>query len=92
MYLNSYVLKISFKISGFQIGRQQQLRVPLVPLETCERIFGESVPINESQLCAGGEEGKDACSGFGGAPLIMSKDGQYYQVNKHKLVCLIYKL
>jgi hypothetical protein len=49
-------------------------------LENCERIFGESVPVNEGQLCAGGEEGKDACSGFGGAPLLINKNGQYAQV------------
>ncbi|CAH2090287.1 unnamed protein product [Euphydryas editha] len=70
------------KLSGQNnlIGSQQQLDVPLVSLETCERIFGESVPIHEGQLCAGGEEGKDACSGFGGAPLILNRDGQYVQV------------
>lgn len=62
------------------MSRQQQLEVPLVPLENCERIFGESVPVNEGQMCAGGEEGKDACSGFGGAPLIFYRDGHYVQV------------
>ncbi|CAK1543047.1 unnamed protein product [Leptosia nina] len=63
-----------------QASRQQQLEVPLLTLETCERIFGESVPIHEGQLCAGGEEGKDACSGFGGAPLILRRDGMFVQV------------
>ncbi|XP_045773758.1 CLIP domain-containing serine protease 14D-like isoform X1 [Maniola jurtina] len=70
------------KLSGQNnlVGRQQQLELPLVSLETCERIFGESVPIHEGQLCAGGEEGKDACSGFGGAPLTLQRDGQYTQI------------
>lgn len=63
--------------------------VPLVPLENCERIFGESVPVNEGQLCAGGEEGKDACSGFGGAPLLLVRDGRHVQV---KLNLCIYSL
>ncbi|KAJ2951788.1 hypothetical protein O0L34_g13953 [Tuta absoluta] len=70
------------KLSGQNnvMSRQQQLEVPLVPLELCEQIFGSSVPINEGQLCAGGEEGRDACSGFGGAPLMIYKDGQFVQI------------
>ncbi|KAF9801152.1 hypothetical protein SFRURICE_005746 [Spodoptera frugiperda] len=70
------------KLSGQNnvVSRQQQLEVPLVPLENCERIFGESVPVNEGQLCAGGEEGKDACSGFGGAPLLLFRQGRHVQV------------
>lgn len=70
------------KLSGQNnpVSRQQQLDVPLVPLENCEKVFGESVPVNEGQLCAGGEEGKDACSGFGGAPLLSFKDGRYMQL------------
>lgn len=62
------------------MSRQQQLEVPLVSIETCEKIFGDSVPVHEGQLCAGGEEGKDACSGFGGAPLLISREGQFMQV------------
>ncbi|CAH2041507.1 unnamed protein product, partial [Iphiclides podalirius] len=70
------------KLSGQSnmVGKQQLLDVPLVPLETCERIFGESVPVHEGQLCAGGEEGRDACSGFGGAPLLLNRGGQYIQI------------
>ncbi|XP_038212672.1 CLIP domain-containing serine protease 14D-like [Zerene cesonia] len=70
------------KLSGqsSSVSRQQQLEVPLVALETCERIFGESVPIHEGQVCAGGEAGRDACSGFGGAPLILKRDGHFVQI------------
>ncbi|CAH0400022.1 unnamed protein product [Chilo suppressalis] len=70
------------KLSGQTnvVSRQQLLDVPLVPLEHCERIFGETVPVHEGQLCAGGEEGKDACSGFGGAPLLFMRDNVYVQV------------
>ncbi|XP_052750365.1 LOW QUALITY PROTEIN: CLIP domain-containing serine protease B4 [Galleria mellonella] len=70
------------KLSGqsSMVSRQQLLDVPLVTLETCERIFGDSVPVHEGQLCAGGEEGRDACAGFGGAPLLLNRDGQYFQV------------
>ncbi|CAG9788071.1 unnamed protein product [Diatraea saccharalis] len=62
------------------VSRQQLLDVPLVSLEHCERIFGETVPVHEGQLCAGGEEGKDACSGFGGAPLLLMRNNVYVQV------------
>ncbi|XP_041981736.1 CLIP domain-containing serine protease 14D-like [Aricia agestis] len=70
------------KLSGQNnmVGRQQQLQVPLKPLESCEQVFGESVPIHEGQICAGGEAGRDACSGFGGAPLLLNRDGSYYQI------------
>ncbi|VVD05069.1 unnamed protein product [Leptidea sinapis] len=70
------------KLSGQStpVSLQQQLDLPLVPLEMCEKIFGESVPIHEGQLCAGGEEGRDACSGFGGAPLLSTRDGQFFQI------------
>ncbi|XP_028034685.1 phenoloxidase-activating factor 1-like isoform X1 [Bombyx mandarina] len=69
------------KLSGQTnvVSRQQLLEVPLVPLEKCEKVFGESVPVHEGQLCAGGEEGKDACSGFGGAPLLIKRDGKFLQ-------------
>ncbi|XP_068628351.1 CLIP domain-containing serine protease B4-like [Battus philenor] len=70
------------KLSGQtnMVGKQQQLDVPLLSLEICERTFGDSVPVHEGQLCAGGEEGRDACSGFGGAPLLISREGQYFQI------------
>lgn len=71
---------IRYLLVVHQVSRQQLLDVPLVTLETCERIFGSSVPIHEGQLCAGGEEGRDACSGFGGAPLLLYRDGKYVQV------------
>ncbi|XP_075210647.1 serine protease ea-like [Lycorma delicatula] len=41
--------------------RQQQLELPVISFDHCVRIYGS----------VGGEEGKDACSGFGGAPLLL---------------------
>lgn len=79
--INSLFTSTFKYISIFQVSTQQLLEVPLVSLETCERIFGESVPVHEGQLCAGGEEGRDACSGFGGSPLLVVRRGQYVQVS-----------
>lgn len=73
---------VSYKLNklDFQVSHQQKLEVPLVSLENCEKVFGDSVPVHEGQLCAGGEEGMDACSGFGGAPLLISRNGKFVQV------------
>lgn len=74
----------------FQVvpSRQQQLELPIVALETCSKIYGRVIPITTNQLCVGGEAKKDACSGFGGAPLVLLdhvlKD-RYYQVRFKKL-------
>lgn len=38
------------------------------------------MPISDEQICAGGESGNDACSGFGGAPLIVKHGTTNYQV------------
>ncbi|KAK7863520.1 hypothetical protein R5R35_004973 [Gryllus longicercus] len=61
--------------------RQQQLELPLLPLERCAELYRRVLPITGRQLCAGGEEGRDACSGFGGAPLMMQGyNARYYQI------------
>ncbi|GBP31772.1 Phenoloxidase-activating factor 3 [Eumeta japonica] len=62
------------------ISHQQILELPIVPLEMCQKTFEESVPVQEGHLCAGGEEGKDACTGFGGAPLLLRRGVGYEQV------------
>ncbi|KRT82166.1 Trypsin, partial [Oryctes borbonicus] len=60
--------------------QQQAIRVPIVNLQQCAKVYGNTLPINEEQLCAGGEAGRDACSGFGGAPLLIKQATTYYQV------------
>ncbi|XP_049841611.1 chymotrypsin-like protease CTRL-1 [Schistocerca gregaria] len=64
-------------------ARQQQLELPIVALDQCRQIYSSKLPVTNDQLCVGGEQGRDACSGFGGAPLVLL-DGatrtRYYQV------------
>ncbi|XP_014281648.1 phenoloxidase-activating factor 3 [Halyomorpha halys] len=62
---------------------QQQLQLPILAIERCALLYGASVPITGKHLCIGGEAGKDACSGFGGAPLIFldpRTHSRYYQI------------
>lgn len=66
---------------------RQRLTVPIQPLEECSRVYSQAAPLAQSQLCAGGEQGGDACAGFGGAPLIVMVDGKYTQVNM--VICLL---
>nr|XP_022916219.1 venom protease-like [Onthophagus taurus] len=60
--------------------RQQSIRVPIVNLQQCKNVYGNTLPISDDQLCAGGDAGKDACSGFGGAPLLTRSGDSHYQV------------
>ncbi|KAJ1528430.1 hypothetical protein ONE63_006842 [Megalurothrips usitatus] len=63
-------------------GPQQQLDLPVVELETCAQVYERVVPVTSDQLCVGGEPGRDACSGFGGAPLVSldATGSRYYQI------------
>jgi len=48
---------------------QQKLEIPVLPTEECSRKFRGEITPAESQLCAGGERGKDSCKGDSGGPL-----------------------
>lgn len=61
---------------------QQTLYLPITDIGLCHNVYGSTLPISENQLCAGGEAGNDACSGFGGAPLMVRHGETYYQVNQ----------
>lgn len=52
----------------------------MVIRQQCVAVYGRSIPITDDHLCAGGEYGKDACEGFGGAPLIVRHNDVNYQV------------
>ncbi|XP_066262787.1 CLIP domain-containing serine protease B4-like isoform X2 [Euwallacea similis] len=60
--------------------QQQHLFLPIVSLGQCEKVYGKTLPVTDEQVCAGGERDQDACSGFGGAPLLVKHSETYYQV------------
>ncbi|ENN83614.1 hypothetical protein YQE_00031, partial [Dendroctonus ponderosae] len=43
--------------------------LPVFPLTTCRKIYGAFIPVTETQICAGGQNGQDSCSGDSGGPL-----------------------
>lgn len=47
-----------------------KLEVPIISQEECQRKLGQRGKITQNQICAGGEEGKDACQGDSGGPLM----------------------
>ncbi|KAJ8967106.1 hypothetical protein NQ317_002306 [Molorchus minor] len=70
------------KIAGQAVAppQQQVLHLPIISIQECARVYGRTLPISDEQVCAGGEQGNDACSGFGGAPLIVRHGDTHYQV------------
>ncbi|XP_019866990.1 CLIP domain-containing serine protease 14D [Aethina tumida] len=59
---------------------QQALSLPIISLQQCIKVYGRTLPVSEEQVCAGGQQGNDACSGFGGAPLMVKHGDTFYQV------------
>ncbi|GFW34172.1 transposable element Tcb2 transposase [Trichonephila clavipes] len=61
----------------------KEVNVPLWRNDDCERAlkhhFGPSYKLPATSLCAGAE-GRDACDGDGGGPLVCEMNGHWYQV------------
>jgi len=61
----------------------KEIKVPLWNHDTCngalQAQFGPAYILPSTALCAG-SEGKDACDGDGGGPLVCEKDDRWYQV------------
>jgi len=61
----------------------KEISVPMWNHERCNEAlqaqFGPGYTLPETALCAGAE-GRDACDGDGGGPLVCGKQGQWYQV------------
>ena len=67
---------------------QNRVDVPILPnRDDCQRRMqralgnaGRNFRLSQSEICAGGEEGKDACDGDGGAPLVCKSDENRWHV------------
>ena len=64
----------------------KEVDVSIVGQTTCEAELkrtrlGQSFDLNQNSfLCAGGETGKDACTGDGGSPLVCQSGNDQWQV------------
>lgn len=61
----------------------KEVQLPMVPYDQCQSQLrttrlGRRFRLDRSFACAGGEEGKDACRGDGGGPLVCRDDDDIY--------------
>jgi len=64
-----------FASTGVASSVQQMLEVPILRKEECKAKWDNKYEPAESQICAGGEIGKDSCKGDSGGPLYLSRVG-----------------
>ncbi|KAG5668604.1 hypothetical protein PVAND_016540 [Polypedilum vanderplanki] len=73
-------------ITGSSQTIQQHVDLPIVDQATCQNLLratrlGSGFILDTfSFLCAGGQSGRDACTGDGGAPLMCQANAQWYVV------------
>ncbi|UYV65446.1 CLIPA10 [Cordylochernes scorpioides] len=75
--------KDGFGQQGVYQSVLKKVDVPVVPRAECERRLqhtrlGTRYQLPQGFLCAGGEPGKDACTGDGGSPLVCERGGVYH--------------
>ncbi|XP_046399362.1 uncharacterized protein LOC124165869 isoform X2 [Ischnura elegans] len=63
----------------------KEVEVPVVPQHTCQSQLqqtrlGYEFKLHPGFICAGGEEGKDACKGDGGGPMVCEQGGSWQLV------------
>ncbi|XP_035233263.1 transmembrane protease serine 9-like, partial [Stegodyphus dumicola] len=73
------VLRYSGSGSGDIYSKELlEVEVPVVTNAYCVEAYGGL--ILDTNICAGGEKNKDACSGDSGGPLIVKSDGKWFSV------------
>jgi plasma kallikrein len=79
--------KDKFGSKGVHQAFLKKIDLPMVEHSKCQEMFrktrlGSDFILHEGFVCAGGEKGKDACTGDGGAPLmceVNDQSGYYFQ-------------
>nr|XP_012146992.1 PREDICTED: trypsin [Megachile rotundata] len=78
--------KNAFGANGRYQSIMKEVDVPIVDQSTCETSLkstslGQNFILDQNSfLCAGGETGKDACTGDGGSPLVCKSGNDQWQV------------
>ncbi|KAK4881496.1 hypothetical protein RN001_004815 [Aquatica leii] len=75
-----------FTEEGKPSDYKKKVKIPMLSNARCKEVFTDYTHINPNQACAGGEDGKDACHGDAGGPLMTvfeksdnNDEDQWYQ-------------